>query len=437
MNATSRSDGIAVLGAGLAGLGFAMEIPGTLVFEAKRRPGGHAYSHEAGGVFFDEGAHISHTRDAEFLDLIRGTAGKVHRGLARSVRNHWQGVWTGYPIQNHLRDLPQEPRIRALTDLILAHTGDENDPPSSYRDWCLQQYGQYLADNFYEVFTSKYWRRTTSEMATDWLGGRLIPSDLPNIVRGAFSDDVADQAKFATFHYPEQGGFFGFFAPLYADLDIQFDRKVVEIDLDRGSIAFESGPDQDFDRLASSIPLPILVNAIKDIPGSVLDAARKLHHTKLLCINVVVERPDLTDTPWCYIYDHDIEPSRLSFPANLSPGSVPEGSSAIQAEIFRDHNESWGDQDALAERTLQQLGNLLGFHADREVMTVHTVDVSHAYVISDHDRAAAVDHILSWLSDQHVYSMGLYGKWKYLWSDAAFRSGQKAAQSMKADHGLN
>lgn len=269
------------------------------------------------------------------------------------------------------------------------------------------------------------------------MGGRLIPSDLPNIVRGTFSDAVTDQAKFATFHYPKQGGFFRFFEDLYPDFSIEFNRKVVDVDLDRRTIEFESGEQETFDFLASSIPLPTLVNVIRDVPSSVRDAAGKLRHTKLLCVNVVVERPDLTDSPWCYIYDHDIEPSRLSFPANLAPGSVPEGSSAIQAEIFRDHTESWGDQDALAERTVQQLGSLLGFDAGRDVATVHTIDVSHAYVVSDHDRAAAVDHVLSWLSDQHVYSMGLYGKWKYIWSDAAFRSGQRTAQRIKADHGIN
>ncbi|MDX2344375.1 MAG: FAD-dependent oxidoreductase [Acidimicrobiia bacterium] len=427
----------AVLGAGLAGLGFAIELPGVRIFEAKQHPGGHAYSHQAGGVFFDEGAHISHTKDSTFRDLIHQTAGAVHTGLARSVRNRWHGVWTGYPVQNHLRDLPEEARISALIDLVVAHTDATEVKAPTYRDWCTQQYGDYLTDNFYEEFTTKYWRRATSELATDWLGGRLIPSDLPNIITGAFSDKIANQATFATFHYPKRGGFFGFFEDLYADLDIRFGSKVADIDLHRKTLSFESGAEESFERLASSIPLPTLINAIKDVPASVRDAAGQLHHTKMLCVNVIVERTDLIDSPWCYIYDHDIEPARISFPANLSPGSVPGGSSAIQAEIFRDHNEPWGDQDALAEATVQQLGDLLGFDPQRDVTTVHTIDVSHAYVVSDHNRANAVDHVLSWLSDQQVTSMGLYGKWKYLWSDAAFRSGQQAAANMKAQDGHN
>ncbi len=435
MSSASLASETVVLGAGLAGLGFATELPGVRLFEAKRHPGGHAYSHQADGVFFDEGAHISHTKDATFRDLIHRAAGEVHTGLASSVRNRWNGVWTGYPVQNHLRDLPEEPRISALTDLILEQVDSAEETVSSYRDWCVRQYGEYLTDNFYEVFTTKYWRRSASELATDWLGGRLIPSDLPNIIRGAFSDQISDQATFATFHYPKRGGFFGFFEDLYSDLDIALGNKVVEIDLHRKTISFESGADEGFDRLATSIPLPTLINAIKDVPASVRDAAGQLHHTKMLCVNVIVERTDLTDSPWCYIYDHDIEPARISFPANLSPGSVPNGSSAIQAEIFRDETELWGDQDALAEATVQQLGDLLGFDAKRDVTTLHTVDVSHAYVISDHNRANAVDHILSWLSDQHISSMGLYGRWKYLWSDAAFRSGQQAAMSMKAEDG--
>ena len=59
---------VIVLGAGLAGLGFARHCPGCRVFEAEAAPGGHARSHEFAGAWFDQGAHICHSQDEAWLE---------------------------------------------------------------------------------------------------------------------------------------------------------------------------------------------------------------------------------------------------------------------------------------------------------------------------------------------------------------------------------
>ena len=45
-------ESVIVLGAGLAGLGCARELPGCRVFEAAAEVGGHAASHPLGGAWF-------------------------------------------------------------------------------------------------------------------------------------------------------------------------------------------------------------------------------------------------------------------------------------------------------------------------------------------------------------------------------------------------
>jgi protoporphyrinogen oxidase len=125
---------VIVLGAGLAGLGCALELPGCRVYEAAAHPGGHAYSHPLGGVHFDQGAHISHTRDEAFRRLITETAGEVAEIAPSIVRNAWRGGWLTYPVQNHLRELPIEDRARALTDLVSAHM-ERGTTPQDYLAW--------------------------------------------------------------------------------------------------------------------------------------------------------------------------------------------------------------------------------------------------------------------------------------------------------------
>jgi protoporphyrinogen oxidase len=422
---------IAILGAGLAGLGAGLALPGSRVFEARSNPGGHVYSHMQNGVAFDQGAHISHSKSKEFLALIYSAAGDVNEIEPSTVRNYWQGSWTGYPIQNHLRDLPEDLRVRALSDLVVANNrAVETSAPKTYRDWCLNQYGETLTDVFYEVFTRKYWRRDAADLATDWLGGRLIPADLANIVVGAFREDVRPQASFTRFHYPANGGFYSFFEPLFSRLIVALDHRVVEIDAHARTLFFESGAVESYERLASSIPLPELVSAIKDTPSSVVEAASKLRHTKLLCVNMVVSQPNLTDAHWCYIYDEGLEPARLSFPGNLAPGSVPSGTTAIQAEVFRDSAERW-NPEVLTQRSVSQVADILGFSASTDVLSVAATVVSHAYVVSNHDRAKATAHILEWLKSKDIHSMGLYGTWEYMWSDAAFASGAATSRIIR------
>ena len=63
---------IIVLGSGLSVLGFLEKnkINNFKVFDKNAYFGGHSYSHNINGQFFDEGAHISHSKNKDFIDLI-------------------------------------------------------------------------------------------------------------------------------------------------------------------------------------------------------------------------------------------------------------------------------------------------------------------------------------------------------------------------------
>ncbi|NQU41814.1 FAD-dependent oxidoreductase [bacterium] len=421
---------VVVLGAGLAGLGFARAWPGTLVFEAKPHPGGRAWSIDIEGVFFDQGTHISHSRNDSFNDMIRQAAGKVVETEKAQVSNFWKGSWLPYPVQNHLHALPLEDRVQALADLIQARINHSDVEPPDYGAWCRGQYGEFLADRFYRVFTEKYWRAPMENLATDWLAGRLLPPDLTTVIRGALSEASEEQAHFSRFRYPERGGYFGFFESLYPKLGVQHNETAVELDLAKKEILFDSGRRQDYDILASSIPLPDLVEAVKDAPTSVREAAARLSWTKLLCVNLLIERKSLSDLHWFYTYDPDQHTARAYLPRNLSPGMVAEGITALQAEVFRRNDEPW-DPESLAEEMIDQMASLLRFSAKRDLRVASPVVVRYAYVVSDHARAAAVAHILAWLRERDVFCMGLYGKWKYVWSDYAYLSGVETAAEVR------
>jgi protoporphyrinogen oxidase len=426
---------VIVLGAGLAGLGFCRELPDCQVFEAAPHVGGHAWSHALGGAWFDQGAHICHSKDTAFRALVMQAAGRVHDIAPSVVGNYWRDRWMTYPVQNNLHELPLPLRAQALVDLLQGHLTrcEGAAEPADYRAWCLAQYGRTLTEQFYDVFTRKYWRVGAEELATDWLGGRLLPSQLARVVRGAFAAEAETQAAFVRFHYPSQGGFFEFFRRLYDDMPVTCGSAAVELDAKQQYVIFTSGRREAFGYLASSMPLPALVGITRDVPAELRAAAGKLRHTQLLCVNLIVDRPRLTNCHWFYVYDPDIEAARVSVPTNLAPGSLPDGRTALQAEVFRRDDEPMPIA-ALVERTVAQLGRLLHFGGS-DIRVIGHHHVPRAYILSDRNRGPAVAALRSWFEERGVYTMGLYGRWQYVWSDEAFRQGRETALQIKARAG--
>lgn len=420
-----------ILGGGLCGLGCAKHLPDSVIYEAKPHRGGHVFSHEQGGVFFDEGAHICHAKDEDWLKLLYDNAGDVVKMNQSKVSNYWHGRWVTYPVQNHLRDLPEDLRIRALSEIVAAQMTVGDADPKNYDEWCRAQYGESLTEKFYKEYTEKYWRTTMKEMDIDWLAGRLLPSQIERIVHGAIAPLDEKQSVFSTFHYPARGGFYAFFEKMYDDVDIQLDSKVVEVNPAARTVTFANGNTVAYERLVSTIPLNDLVKSIRgvDVPGAVMEATTKLRHTQLIGVNIIVNKPCSVPYHWFYIYDSDIDVSRVKIMSNLIPDTTPAGKTVLQTEIFRRDDEAF-DVEALKKKAVNDLGGMLGFDPGADVDEVHHVHASHAYPIPMLGRIQAVDAILEWLETQDIHSAGLCGKWKYVWSNQAFEAGKEAAEKV-------
>lgn len=427
----SMSHPTVILGAGLSGIGCARSLPGSIIYEARSHAGGHASSHEQHGVFYDEGAHICHAKDEAWLRELFANAGRVVTIPQSRVGNYWHGLWTTYPVQNHLRELPPDLRIEALSQLVAAQVANQGRTPANYAEWVRFQYGEMLAERFYREYTDKYWRTPMEEMDIDWLAGRLLPSQVERIVHGAIAPLDEKQSVFSSFHYPERGGFFAFFAPMTRGLEIRYNARVVSVDPAARRIRFADGREESYGRLVSTIPLPDLVAAIPGAPEEIRRGAATLRHTRLLVVNILVAKPDVSAHHWFYIYDPDIDVSRVKVMSNVTPAGCPTGCSALQCEIFRRDDEPM-DRSALAEKAVRDIARILRFDAVGDVRAVDTLDVSHAYPIPLLGRARTVETLAAWLESVGIHTTGLYGRWKYLWSNESFRAGQEAARRVCA-----
>lgn len=416
---------VVVLGGGLAGLGFARHFPGARVFEAEAAPGGHAQSHEFAGAWFDRGAHICHSQDPAWLELVCART-PMHEMTKSVVLNHKAGRWFAYPVQNHLADLPPADRDAALKDFLEAQEKYKGRVPATYEEWCRFQYGDFLVENFYRLYTEKYWHVPMAELATDWLGGRLLPSQVATIIAGAKGRQEETQAVFRKFRYPQRGGFQAMLAHLSDGVDLRLNKRAVRVDAAQRRVHFADGGEEGFDALVSTIPLPQLAAMIPDAPAEVRAAAGKLRALRHYCVNFVVDRARLSEANWFYIYDPGIATSRVSFPFSLS--GEERGQTAIQAEIFAP-GDARPNEEALRDQAVADLAQLLKFGA-ADVVAAEIRCHPVSYVVSDLDRAAAVRHVRGWLRGRGIETAGLFGEWAYVWSDRAFAAGRALAEKM-------
>ncbi|MBK7960891.1 MAG: hypothetical protein IPK04_06595 [Bdellovibrionales bacterium] len=69
---------------------------------------------------------------------------------------------------------------------------------------------------------------------------------------------------------------------------------------------FENGRSEHYQQVVSSLPLPDIVDLIRDCPKTVKDAAKALCHTSAYLVTFGINKPHVDKDLWFYIYDEDL-----------------------------------------------------------------------------------------------------------------------------------
>jgi protoporphyrinogen oxidase len=426
---------VAVLGSGMAGFGAAHRLRQQgltpVIYEKMPYYGGHTASFEIRGFTFDEGPHVSFTRDERIQKLLADNIGGRYEILQARVNNYWKGHWIKHPAQVNLHGLPQDLVVRVIQDFVAA----QHAPPSeirNYKEWLYAAFGPTFAETFPMEYAVKYHTTTADNMSTDWLGPRLYRPKLEEVLRGAISPNTADVHYVDHFRYPTHGGFAAYLKPFAQAADLRLNHDVTAVDPARRRVKFCNGAEADYDHLISSIPLTELIPRIHGAPRDVLDAARRLACTEMVIVNVAVRRPNLLQAHWSYFYDRDVFFTRLSTPHLQSPNNVPPGCGSLQAECYfsRKYRPLDRKPDDCIEPVVRDLRRCGILRDDDEILFTSTMHIPYANIIFDLDRAGALAVVHAYLRDVGIHWCGRYGDWGYLWTDEAFISGENAAEKV-------
>lgn len=429
---------IAVLGTGMAGLGAGYALKSSDVpfvcYDKSDHFGGHTRSLTyPQGFVFDEGGHISFTKDKHIKQIFSENVNGSYEEKKLKIDNYWKGHRITHPPQCHLRGLPADLIVDVIKDFVSAREQRSSLPSAStYAEWLYQTYGKTFAETFPMVYGAKYHTTTMDRLTTDWIGPRMYQPSLEEIVRGALPGTEADVHYVDSYRYPTQGGFESYLKPLAQRFDLRLSHALIGIDAKSKRLRFSNGEVHGYSDLISSVPLPELIPLIDGAPEDVRAAANKLAFTTAVLINIGLRRSDISETAITYFYDPEISISRVNLPHLFSAQNAPPGCGSIQAEIYFSpkYKPLHVHPNELIDGALDDLRQCDFIRPDDEIVLCATAVNKYANIIYDTDRAAALRTVHGFLDDLHIHYCGRYGRWNHAWTDQAFVDGERTAHDV-------
>ncbi len=421
-----------ILGAGVTGLSVSFHLKNegieSFVIERDDTYGGLCNSFCIGSFVFDTFAHISFDNDHYTYSMIEGKT--KHWTHSSEAINYCDGNWVRNPVQNNLIGLTVDERIKIIKSYIERNNSGEI---SNYADWLCSHFGSYFAKKYPYRYTRKYWTLEPEKLEYKWIEGRMTTPDLDELLRSAMevNDKIVHYSKEA--RYPVKGGFKEFLRPLARDAKILYNTTVAEIDIVAKTLTLSDGRIIEYNGIISTIPLPELVKLIRNVPKDIVECSNRLDHTSGAMISLGFNKPKVCPRLWFYIYDEDIWPSRVYSPDWKSINNVPEGCSAIQAEVdFSRFKPLTCNLEELKEKVIDQLLKLKLFEKS-DIIVSDVRYKEYANVMFTPQIYECRDRIHKYLDDVGIKYAGRWGMWDYLWVGQSFRSGRDAAYKLAVE----
>jgi protoporphyrinogen oxidase len=445
----------AILGAGLSGLAASYFIGhgNCVVYEKGYRIGGHCKTHSANNSVWDEGPHVSFTKDEFVLDLFKDSVDGEFESLEIKTGNYWKGHWIPHPVQMYLAFVPSPIREECLSGFIAARKANADlSASANYDQWLSNAFGEGIKKHFVEMYTRKYWCQPSKNLATNWIGPRMLLPTVEQLTEGANKQLNKDYHYIQKAIYPTNNGFVSFLRKIEKGANVKFRHEAMRIDLSGRQVLFRGGVAKAYSRLISTIPLNQFVAMIKDVPSDVLDAAKDLSCTSVLLINVVTNKQPIVPYHWLYVYDPGFFSTRISQNHLLSPKNMLDGNFGYQVEVYF-LNQINPEVDFVKDKVVDELKKM---GLVDEVLEVFTHIVPFANVVPDVTRTQSVEIIFEYLSkfglvreegdnhpihsnhfrdgglkDAKIILAGRYAQWTYGWTDDCVRRALHIANCIK------
>ncbi len=418
---------ILILGGGPTGLGAGWRLnelghSDWEICEASDHWGGLSSSfRDEEGFTWDVGGHVLFSH-YHYFDNVIDSLFSSSKGWLTHNREAW--VWmenrfVPYPLQNNIHLLPEKVYWECLEGIIDIQNRSERALPEHFGQWIHATFGRGLAKWFLEPYNYKVWAYPPSEMGWSWVGERVAPVDLKQILKNAvFKEDDSAWGPNSCFRFPAQGGTGAIWKEIASTLPqgkTVLDEKAVSVDIHKRQVRFEDGKSRDYDILLTTLPLTdfIRMAGIDNVSAGLPDLKFSSTHVTGIALKGKVPEK-LASKCWIYFPENNCPFYRVTVFSNYSPGNVPD--SATQWSLMCEVSESpmkRVDAATVIEDVVQGLLNT-GLIPDRGIIdhTWYRFE-EKSYPTPSKKRDSALVPAFLELKQNNIYSRGRFGAWKY------------------------
>ncbi|MFC1698425.1 protoporphyrinogen/coproporphyrinogen oxidase [Candidatus Omnitrophota bacterium] len=427
----NRKKSFTILGAGLAGLSTAFFLKKDYqIFEKENSPGGLCRSREFNGYIFDYDGHLLHFRNKEILNLVQKLLGD---NLISIKRNSWIssfGNYTRYPFQANLFGLPKDVLKECLFGFVETQLNGRNKKAQqpNLKQWILRNFGSGISRHFMLPYNNKFWTIAPERLSAEWVDGYIPMPSLKEVLNGAIGQNKKSFGYNSQFWYPRHGGIEKLICAFRRGLGDQIHtlHQARRIDLSKRTVSFQNGSKVKFTNLISTLPLPELLKIMPRLPAKVSRAAGNLRYTSIFCLNLGIARPEITNRHWVYFPEKEFIFFRLGSPSSFSSTVAPQGKSSLYVEVAYAQDQPI-DKSKMVKRILQDLYKTKILAPADTIEVCDPLEIKYGYIIYDKNYSLSTKVIHEYLNQQRVYSIGRYGRWKYMSMEQAILDGKETA----------
>lgn len=397
---------IAVIGAGMSGLSIAQLLynkADVTVFETDSRPGGLVKcDHVRGALYHRTGGHVFNSKNEKVLNWFWNFFNrdqdftKANRNAVISMPD---GNVVGYPIENHVYQLPDDVIKKFIVDICNMACVQEMKP-ENFEDFLKQRFGETLFKIYFQPYNEKIWNNNLSNVPLSWLDGKLPMPTISEMLYNNFVHVKEMQMVHSSFYYPKEGGSQFLADTLAKGLVIRYDSEVKSLikEGDKWRIGEEL-----FDGVVYCGNIKQLFQSIEGIDISSFRTgveALQFHGTTSVLCEV-----DANPYSWIYLPDRAYKAHRIICTGNFASSNNPIGKHTATIE-FTDYIEKQEIDD-----------NLLRMPFSPHYITHHFEP--YTYPIQSPNTKDLVLNIKKHLAPENLFLCGRFAEWEYYNMDAA------------------
>jgi protoporphyrinogen oxidase len=443
---------VAVIGAGPAGITAAYQISKHIssgkvkqldVYETSATPGGLAQSLSLWNQTVDMGPHRFFSHDKRVNMLWLEVAGRDYRMVNRQTRIYYKGKFFDYPLKpaNALSNLGIIEAARCMVSYFSEKILPARDT-GTFESWVTRRFGKRLYQIFFKTYSEKLWGIRCTELDSDFAAQRIKRLSLYEAIKNALIKNPKQVHKTLVdqFAYPVTGS--GSIYRKMADAIknsggvMHFETSVRKVITESGqatAIELEDGSVHSYDRIISTMPLPLLVTRLPGVPDPVVALANKLKFRNTILVYLKVEDPSLFPDQWLYIHSEDLKMGRMTNFRNWIPELYNREQSSILCLEYWCYFEdpSWNETDEYLISLAKKEAQATGLTGIAEISEGHVVRIPRCYPVYFSNYKDIIRPVQDYLNNiKNLYVIGRYGAYKYNNQDHSIIMGILAAENI-------